>query len=238
METLIKIGNEISSTMDYIDKLVGAEKVLIITDDKTRISVQENIVALKGVKKSIIDYFKPLKEQAKQPYQKLLDEEKEWVESVENPINFMDKSLSEYNQKERERLNAIRRAELEKEAQEERERLEKVKEEALKAGNTEAVQEIETEQKNIIVDYIPDVIVKARSEGSTMTEQSIIEEFQITDQLLFIQACIDGGMGNLLKLDKTTETAIKKHLVNNPSIKALPGCYIKRGYKNDVRGRK
>jgi len=235
MNDLLVIDQQLKSTISYLQKLMGPSGSLVINNELERTATLENISSLTALEKAVESHYAPEIEALYKPYKEKLGEKKEWMDAIGESKRAANIAVVNYNNIERARLDEIRRQEAEIEAQKQREALEAVKLQAQLSGNEEVVKEVEVQQQNIIVDYIPTTQVKAHSEAVTMSETPIIEEFQITDQLTAIQAMIDVGLGNLLKLDITSETAMKKHLVNNPFIKAMPGMYFRRGFRVNTK---
>lgn len=87
-------------------------------------------------------------------------------------------------------------------------------------------------------EQLPDTRVVQKTGYYTASESPCIDEIMINDHATVIQWAIESGLSGILKLDKTTETALKKYLIDNPGIKAVPGLYFKRGFKNNLRGKR
>ncbi len=73
--------------------------------------------------------------------------------------------------------------------------------------------------------------MKARGIMSTMTEQLSIEDFIIENHLELTKVLIEKGLGSCIHLSPKSETAIKKYLKENPTIKTFPFVKFRQDYK-------
>lgn len=202
----------INHNLQEIKNHIGAGNgPLVVTDDREKQAAAENVLALKGLEKAVDEYFQPLIDPLRSELDTIYASKREWVESIRAMVKLLNDGITAYNNIERERLTA--------------KRLEEAKLIAEKTGQDAP-------------DYIPETRVVSRNEFMTSSESPCIDEIQITDTLMVIDWAITSGLGMILKLDKTVETALKKYLVDNPKISAVPGLYFKRGFKQNVRGRK
>lgn len=208
-DQLVVINTELQKLKGFIALIIG-DGSKPIQEPKEKAAAQENILGLKDLKKRVQDFFKPIKEEAKKPYEEVLKKEKAWIEAIENPLELLDKAISQYNQKERERINAERQA---------------------------AADEAARKQGEEFAQVVPDTLIVSRTENSTTSESETIEEFKILDHAGLARALMDTGKEHLIYLDKKSETAIKKWLIENPGISAFPGLYFTRGIKNNYRKR-
>lgn len=233
---LTVIGERLQTTIGYVKNIIG-EKVspVPITDEKALNSALENVVTLKDIKKAVEDYFKPLKVEAKKPYEDLLNQEKEWLGSINDITAFVDTQIRVFNDKRRAELLERERKEAEERSATARAALEAQKAEAEAAGNTEMAAQLEQEKQNTVVGEVAERKMMNRSELSTMSESETIEDFIILNHPVFASALMESGNQAMIVLDKKVETAFKKYLLTNREIKAFPGIRFRRDYRINHR---
>lgn len=241
METnqLTVIDEQLKKTRAYIVALVGTKlDPKPIADDKALVSVQENIAILKALRKDVKEYFYPIKIEAKKPYEQVLEKENAWHEAIEEVFVLADNKIREYNAKLRAEIQAREQKEADERAQAVRDKLAREKEEALKAGNTEAAAALQTQSENTVAGTVAERKIQSKSDINTMSEQAEIADFQVVNELDFIMACIDSGLGYLLVTDKKTHTAFKKVLTTTKKdTDKWPGCTFRRDYKPIFRNK-
>jgi len=235
---LATISATLTKTISYVRGVCGEPTAPVpIADDKALVSTQENIATLKALEKSILEYFAPRKKEAKKPYDELLEQERVWKEAVNKVFVFADARVREYNDRKRREIQERERIEAEKRAEEERKRLDAEKAEAMKAGNTEQAEVIEEVKQATVAGYVPERKMMSRSEMNTMSESSVIEDFQITNHEEFAAALLSSGKGSLIVLDSKTSTQFKKYLLANQDVSAFPGTVFRRDWKTNYKTR-
>lgn len=204
------INHDLETISGFISQLLGAEYTGELTEAPQKVAAMENVLALKDLKKKVQEYFKPIKEEAKKPYDGVLIKEKAWLSAIEKPLEILDKAISIYNQRERERINEQRQ----------------------KAADEQA-----RENGQEFAEKVPDTLIVSKAESSTASESETIDEIKILDHATLARALMDTGKESMIVLDKKTETAIKKWLIQNPAVTEFPGLYFVRGIKNIIRKR-
>lgn len=230
---LAVISTRLGETIGFVKALFGEDRLkpVPIVDEKALNAAQENIVTLKDLKKAVDEYFKPLKVEARKPYDQLLDQERQWNESIDDVTKFVNAQIKAFNDKVRAEIQAREQAEADERARIAREKLEQAKKEAESAGNAELAQQIAEEAQNTVAAEVSEKKMMNRGDLSTMSEAATIEDFEIVNHVEFATALMGGGLGNLIILDKKVETAFKKYLLTNKDVKAYPGVKFRRDYK-------
>ena len=71
---LVVINQRFTETVGYVEKLLGNKLSPVqLTDEKALTAAQENISTVKDLENAVVDHFKPIKEQARRPYQDAID---------------------------------------------------------------------------------------------------------------------------------------------------------------------
>lgn len=234
MNNLIIIKQNLDKQIEWIKKqfkdLIKPEPII---DDTGLDTSTEIIFALKEIEKEIKDYYEKLYRPVKEQADKIKSDEKSWLSAVNEPLNFIDKQIKEYNRK----LEAVRLEELKKkaelEAEQERQRLEEQKTEALKSDNKELAEAIEESKKGVISQEINPALMETKHTGimGTVTQKTVVTDLKIVNAGDLAKFLINSNFLNMIYFDKKTVTALIKFLDNNPAIKEIPGCYFIRDYE-------
>lgn len=230
------ITDRLTTARNYIVKLCGTvEAPIKIVDDSGLHSAQENIETLRQIKKEILDFWKPVKQAAKEPYDKALAQEKKWLESVDSVFNYADAKVREYNNTKRIELQQAEQAASDARAAAEKVRLEAESEKLKTQGLEQAAMEKVAEAEAVMPVFVPEVLMKSRSDMNTVTEKKEVVFFKIINHEEFAAALMGSGKGSMITLDKKTETAFKKYLDSNESMADFPGVEFQRDYVNNYR---
>jgi hypothetical protein len=239
MKDLGMIDKELIMTREFVGALIGTPDLpRVIENDKEMAAAQDNVLALNGLRKEVEAYFKPIKEEARAPYEKVLEKEKAWLSAVNTVFTMIDNGIKKFNQQKRLEIQAREQAEAEERARMQRERLAREAAELTAAGNTQGVEAVTTQIENTVAGPVAEKKMMSRTEIGTMSESETIEDFQITNELEFIQACIDAGFGHILVTDKKSHTSFKKILTTSiKDTNKFPGCSFRRDWKTNYRSK-
>lgn len=232
-ESLVEVRSQIENVIKYIRIVVGdLEAPKEIEDDRGLNVVQENIQSLINCDNVVCKHYAPLKKEARKPWDDLVQEEKGWVQTIEKIRNFLDGKVRAYNNRRRIEIQKQEQAEAEERARIEREKLEREKVELEAAGNVQAAQEVEEIKQAVVAGPVAEKKIMNRGDFNTMSESESIEDFIIVNHMEFAAALIESGCGSMVVLDKKTETAFKKYLVNTArDVKTFPGITFRRDWK-------
>lgn len=232
MMDITVINTRLLDTIGFVKKIFGDKLTPVpIADEKVLNSVQENVTTLIDLRKCVEEYYKPLKAEARKPWDNYVAEEKKWLETIAEVREFADSMIKDFNNRKRIEIQAREQAEAEERAAKERARLEAEKKSAEAAGNVELVQQIEEVKQNTVAVVVEEKKLMNRGETSTMSEKEVIEDFIILNHEEFAAALLGSGKGNMIVLDKKTITAFEKYLLANKSVNAFPGVKFRRDYQ-------
>jgi hypothetical protein len=236
--SLVIITERLKNASSYIKTLCGdMMEIKPIADDKALLSVQENIDTLKKLKTAIMDYFKPIKAEAKKPYDAEIEKEKAWLKAVNDVFEFADSRVKDYNAQKRIEMQKRLQQEADERAAEEKKRLEKQAQELKDKGLEEAAIETMQTAQEVAPVIVPEVKMQSKGEVNTVTEKKKVVFFKIKNHQVCAGAMESAGLGGSIFLDAKTETAIKKYLDNNEEVTAFPGCEFQRDYVNSYRSK-
>jgi len=208
---LTEINNRLIEIKKFVKQAVGVPTAPVeITADKQLNAAVENIGSLKDVIKNVKEYFKPRKTEAKKPYEELLEQEKIWIGTCEEIINFIDGQVKVYNNKKRVELEEERRKQL-----------------VSQKADEETISEVEK----------IDITMKTKTMTANLTEKSEVTEIQIINISEFIDFIVATKKYELIDLSSKSITAIKKWLNDNPLVETAPGLFFSREIINKYRSK-
>ncbi|MBT9138984.1 MAG: hypothetical protein DDT31_01564 [Syntrophomonadaceae bacterium] len=151
--------NELAAKEQEIEKSIGSVQTaatsLIITSHDTYSEAGDWLVTIKKVKKTIEEFFKPMKDAAHKSWKAVCDKEKQELDKLSPALNHLNKQMTDWNVAQ-ERLRRLEEDRLRREA-------EKAEEDRRLQAAIEAEQAGEKEEATAILEeplYVPPPIVE------------------------------------------------------------------------------
>lgn len=170
-----------------------------IKDKKTLLQATTFLLSLNDLKKEIIEFFRPMKEQAYKAHKVVCDKEREQTDIVNAAKGTIDQKILAYRSEESRReyeefkkIEAVRQAEEDRQRKEIEENIGK----EMLAGNVEEVDRLLVEKQDL---YVPPDIKEANINKIEHLENgtvSFVKDWQIdiVDTMIIIKAIASGKL--------------------------------------------
>jgi hypothetical protein len=235
-ETALQPSVLLSKEVEGVKRL----QLIEIKDPETMKAVADTVIKVKAVRKQIVEYWKPIKEQADKTHKSIVAKEKEMLNVVDAIIKNGDARINNFLLEEKKRKeDEARREEEERQrkAAEEQKRLDAQLKRAVKAGNTDKAAEIMEKAQEVAVSTAPVNITPEKINTGTMrTDAGTLNvkediEIEIISPKDFFNWCAANGLFFLWE----PKIAQAKKYIKDARLESVPGLKIKEKAQTTFR---
>lgn len=228
---IIPISQETEIEMKTLT-LYEKATTLVIRDQESYTAAGEVGKALKTLEKEIIDYFEPLRVNAKAAYDSVLEKKNSELGPVKEAMDAVRKIMNDYIQ-EQERIRQEQerkaRAEAEEAARKEKERLERQALAAMEKGKEEKAESLMEKAENVYAAPVTVAPVVAKTVATSNGNIVQAKELKITvvNQAAFLKALLENNPGAVAAIIKIGDGPLKSFIKSNGFDK-YPGLIIEQ----------